>query len=209
MIDQSKELLAERIKAIRKSKGLTLSDVEKACGVTASTISKIEKGSLSPTYASLLRLVKGLGVDMVDIVSETNSNIKTTKTRRSVTYAGEGSEYSIGTHVYRVLCTDLSEKKMTPMLATIKAKSISELKSNGEKKNGFLASHEGEEVLYVVSGQVILYTECYTPLTLNSGDCAYIDSTMGHVCIKGSDEDATIFWVCSDNNSLTEIDSVI
>jgi mannose-6-phosphate isomerase class I len=150
-----------------------------------------------------LRLVKGLGVDMVDIVSDTNDKVDAAKTRRSVTYSGEGSEHSIGTHDYKVLCTDLSEKKMIPMLATIKAKSINELKSDSSKKNSFLASHEGEEVLYVVSGQVILHTECYTPLTLNPGDCAYIDSTMGHVCLKGSDEDAVVFWVCSDNNSLT------
>lgn len=205
MIDQGNEILAERIKAIRKTKGLTLSDVEKECGVTASTISKIEKGGLSPTYANLLRLAKGLGVDMVDIVSEGNTN----RTRRSITYLGEGSEHSIGTHDYKVLCNDLSEKKMIPMLATIRAKSINELTSDRSKRNDYLVSHDGEEVLFVVSGQIILYTECYTPVTLNPGDCAYIDSTMGHVCLKGSDEDAVVFWVCSDNNSLSLLKPII
>ncbi|MFT2112082.1 helix-turn-helix domain-containing protein [Marinomonas sp. 2405UD68-3] len=205
MIDQSKNALAHRLKTIRKSKGLTLSEVEKRCGVTASTISKIENESISPTYANLLRLVKGLEVDMVDIVSN-NKTVNTTKTRRSITYSGKGSEYSVGTHDYRILCNDLSDKKMIPMLATIRAKSINELSS---KKSDYLATHDGEEVLYIVSGQVILHTECYTPVTLNPGDCAYIDSTMGHICLKGSKEDAVVFWVCSDNHSLSILEPKI
>ena len=92
---------------------------------------------------------------------------------------------------------------MLPMLATVHAKSLHEIKpSDPVGENGPLFSHEGEEILFVVSGEIILHTEYYTPVRLRQGDCAYIDSTMGHVCIRGSDEEAKIFWVCSDGSTL-------
>ena len=205
MSDQGKDALAARINALRKARKLTLKEVAQACGVSASTISKIENGSLSPTYANLLRLAKGLGVDIVDIVNGENTH--PVKTRRSITPQGEGSYYSIGTHEYTVLCTDLADKKMTPMLATIKARSLQELRQTRPGPSGGLVSHEGEEVLYVVSGEVILHTEHYTPAILRQGDCAYIDSSMGHACLKGSGQDAVVFWVCSDQNSLDVLTS--
>lgn len=194
--------LARRAKRIRKSKGMTLSDVEAKSGITASTISKIENGAISPSYANLIRLSTGLGVNIVDLVSEEPSSIL--KTRRSVTRFQDGPVHSIGTHDYHLLCTDLTDKKMQPMLARIHAKSMTEFQvgSGGSRETQF--SHEGEEVLFVHSGEVILHTQHYAPIHLSAGDCAYIDSTMGHVCLKGSDEDAYVFWVCSDQQNAFE-----
>ncbi len=180
---------------------MTLSEVEANCGVTASTISKIENGAISPSYANLLRISKGLGVDIVQLVQPDSDPLP--KTRRSITRFGEGPVHSIGSHDYQLLCADLLNKKMLPMLATIHAKSLHEVRSSGEKgESEHLFSHEGEEILFVFSGEVVLYTEHYAPVRLRQGDCAYIDSAMGHVCIRGSDEDAKVFWVCSDGSQL-------
>ncbi len=203
--DLSGQALAKRAKSIRKAKGMTLSEVEAQSGITASTISKIEKGVISPSYANLIRLSKGLGVDIVELVSEELH--QTAKTRRSISRFGEGPVHSIGTHDYHLLCTDLISKKMLPMLARIHAKSLHEFKEAVQKsENGKerLFSHEGEEILFVHSGEVILHTQHYAPVRLSAGDCAYIDSTMEHVCIRGSEEDALVFWVCSDWKELQE-----
>ncbi len=198
--------LAQRIRSIRKSKNMTLSDVETNCGVTASTISKIENNAISPTYANLLRLSKGLGVDIVQLVNEDPQHAP--RTRRSITRFGEGSLHSIGSHDYRLLCTDLTDKKMLPMLARIHARSLNEVKRpDAQSGNDTLFSHEGEEVLFVFTGEVILHTQHYTPVRLQQGDCAYIDSTMGHVCIRGSDEDALVFWVCTDSSTIASLNS--
>jgi hypothetical protein len=40
-------------------------------------------------------------------------------------------------------------------------------------------------------------TEHYAPLTLESGDSCYFDSTMGHALISAGEEAATVLWVCS------------
>ena len=194
--------LARRTKRIRKAKGMTLSEVEAKSGITASTISKIEKGTMSPSYANLIRLSKGLGVDIVELVSEDTNQVP--KTRRSITRFGDGPVHSIGTHDYRLLCSDIMSKKMQPMLAKIYAQSLHEFKATSDKsgESSPFFSHEGEEVLFVHSGEVILHTQYYAPLRLCAGDCAYIDSTMGHICLRGSDEDAYVFWVCSNGKDI-------
>lgn len=203
---QRDAVLSKRIRAIRKSKGMTLNEVESICGVTASTISKIENGGISPTYANLIRLANGLGVDMVHLVSDEES--RPVRTRRSITREGDGPVHSIGTHEYRMLATDLADKKMTPMIATIRANTLEEVRAADTGDDEGMFSHEGEEVLFVVSGEVILHTDHYTPIHLKTGDSAYIDSTMGHVCLRGSDEDAVVFWVCSDGGTENYIEEI-
>ncbi len=193
--DAETRQLAARIKALRQTRKLTLSQMEKLCGVGASTVSKIERGAISPSYATLLRLAKGLNIELSELVQR--SAEPGPKTRRAVTRKGEGVAHSIGSHDYRFLCSELTNKRMTPMLATVHAREFKEIGGVGDQKDGMF-SHDGEEVMYVVSGEVTLYTEFYSPISLREGDCAYIDSTMGHVCLKGSEEDAVVFWVCTD-----------
>lgn len=187
--------LAHRVKSLRQQKGLTLSQIEERCGLRASTISKIERGAISPSYASLLRLAKGFDIDLAQLVQGPDNMVR--KTRRAVTRKGEGVVHSIGSHDYRFLCAELVDKNMIPMVATVHAKEMHEIGRHSDRPDG-LFSHDGEEVLFVVKGQVILHTEFYSPVTLNEGDCAYIDSSMGHLCLNGSDVDSVVFWVCTD-----------
>lgn len=193
--------LAIRIKALRTAKKLTLTQLEERSDLGASTISKIERGTISPSYATLLKLSTGLSISLPELIEANLEN--TPKTRRSITRSHEGLTHSIGSHEYRILCSELTNKKMIPMVATVKARELKELSASSERANG-LSSHEGEEVLFVISGEVILHTEFYSPVTLKVGDCAYIDSSMGHVCLKGSEEDATVFWVCTDITLISE-----
>lgn len=186
------KVLGERLKNLRKSRGMTLNDVANVSGVAASTVSKIENGSMSPTYGNLLRLAKGLGVGISELLVRERTHPVTA--RRSLTRRGRGIMHTIGTHDYELLCTELTNKKMVPMLARIHAKSLKEV-------SGF-NSHPGEEVMFVVSGEVVLHTEHYKPLRLKQGDCVYFDSTMGHICLRGTEREATVFWVCSDEKSV-------
>ena len=55
--------------------------------------------------------------------------------------------------------------------------------------------HEGEEFLFVLSGSLLFYTEFYEPVTLNEGDSAYYDCTMGHALVSTSEQDAEVLWV--------------
>jgi transcriptional regulator with XRE-family HTH domain len=190
--------LGARIRAIRQSKELTLADVAKRCGVSASGLSKIENGTISPTYGNLLRIARGLAVSISEIVADAPA--KAVTARRSVCRRGQGIVYSIGTHSWELVCTDLANKKMQPMIGRILARRMDEVSG--------LTSHPGEEVMYVVSGEVILHTEHYEPVRLKAGDCAYFDSTMGHRCLRASNKEAVVFWVCSDVRSADSLSEV-
>ena len=65
-----------------------------------------------------------------------------------------------------------------------------------ENKGMFWVRHEGEELLLVLEGDVVVYTEEYEPLALTEGDSTYFDSTMGHAVVSTSKGDALILWVC-------------
>jgi mannose-6-phosphate isomerase-like protein (cupin superfamily) len=111
--------------------------------------------------------------------------------RRGITRKGEGVKHVSAQYAYEFLCADLSGKQFIPLLTTIKAHSVQDFPA--------MPRHEGEEFVYVVSGQIVLHSEFYEPLTLRVGDSCYFDSTMGHALVSGGAQDAQVLWVCSKN----------
>ena len=76
---------------------------------------------------------------------------------------------------------------MMPFHTRVKARSFEEFQD--------WSRHHGEEFVYVLSGEVELYTEFYEPARLRAGESFYIDSRMGHRVISVSKEDALVLWV--------------
>jgi quercetin dioxygenase-like cupin family protein len=76
---------------------------------------------------------------------------------------------------------------MLPYKTTVRARSFEEF--------GDWVRHEGEELLFVLEGEILFYTEFYEPVALSKGDSAYYDCEMGHAVISTSSEDAQILWV--------------
>lgn len=179
-------------RALRKRAGLTLNELAERSGVSASTVSKIETGQLLPGYETILKLAMGLDVEVAELFQMRAAEVPTG--RRGVTRRGEGIKYSSPHYVYEALASDLSKKHFLPLIGTIKARSVGEF-------NG-LPAHDGEELVYVLSGAVRLYSEHYEPLDLEPGDSAYIDSHSGHALVSTSTEDAKVVWICSDINAL-------
>ena len=59
--------VAERVREIRRKKGLTIKDVATRSGLAISTVSKIERNLMAPTYDRFSRLADGLGVDVSEL----------------------------------------------------------------------------------------------------------------------------------------------
>ena len=62
--------VGERLQAIRKLKGLSQRELAKRAGVTNSTISMIEKNSVSPSISSLRKVLSGIPMSMMEFFSE-------------------------------------------------------------------------------------------------------------------------------------------
>lgn len=182
--------LGRRVNALRRGGGKTIKDLAERSGLSGSTISKIENNLLSPTYETIIRLAQGLDISIEMLFSDQDG--PGPAGRRSITRNGEGQFFDTKNYQYEILCTDLIAKKMIPLKATIKAREFKDFSK--------LIKHAGEEVLLVISGEIELHTEFYAPTILSAGDCAYFDSTMGHVCVVHGKAEAEVFWVCSSSN---------
>ena len=176
-----------RLRHMRRDAGLTLQELAARCGVAPSTISKVEQNQISPTYESILRLADGLGLEVAELF--TRARAGSAPGRRSVTRAGKGATLRTAQYEYQLLCTDLSHKHFTPLLATLRARSFADFPD--------YVRHDGEEFIYVVSGTARLETEFYEPLVLTAGDSCYFDSRMGHACISTGERPAVVLWVTS------------
>ncbi|MDO5059029.1 MAG: XRE family transcriptional regulator [Neisseria sp.] len=178
--------LAEQLRRLRKERHLTLQQLSEKSGISASSLSKIETGQLSPTYEKIAALAKGLDIHVADLFYEDNQ--ASPNGRLTVTRAGSGRLHSTQQYDYRVLCAELMNKQFVPLLTTIKAREV--------KAFPALLQHDGEEFIYVFKGQVTVHTDFYQPIELGEGDCCYFDSSMKHACVAGQEE-AQVLWVCS------------
>lgn len=179
--------LGETLKALRHRNKWSLAQVSEQTGLAVSTLSRIENNQLSLTYEKLLQLSRGLGLDLSELLSGgPAADVRTG--RRAYTPPGQGRAVETKPYLYRYLCTELTGKKMTPIVGVIRATSIEEV-------GGFLR-HQGEEVVYVLDGTLEVHTEFYEPLRMTAGGCVYFDSSMGHafVAIGGP---VTILSVCT------------
>jgi len=179
--------LAERVRELRKGRGLTLEQAANQAGLARSTLSKIENGQMSPTYEALKKLATGLDVSVPQLFTPPVKD--QINGRMSMTRSGEGAAHATATYEHELLANALTKKQMLPYRARIRARSMEEF-------DGWVR-HDGEEFLYVLTGVVKLFTEFYEPVEMRRGDSAYYDASMGHNVISVSDDDATILWVTS------------
>lgn len=177
------------LKALRLERGWSLAQVSERTGIPTSTLSKIENGKTELTMDRLLRISVALEVNIADIIGSPQEEYASgDRGRRSITRVGEAqairSEY--GEYCYHA--GDLLEKRVSPLTATIEAKSLEDF--------GEFHRHQGEEFLYVLEGELALYTDTYAPVHLHVGDSIYFDSEMGHAYVSVGEAACKILLVC-------------
>ena len=59
--------MASRLRRLREARGLTIQAVADRGGIAISTVSKIERNLMAPTYDRFTRLARGLGVDVAEL----------------------------------------------------------------------------------------------------------------------------------------------
>ena len=194
---ETSTLLGDCLRIIRVRQGLTLMEVSKKTGIAVSTISKVENHQMSLTYDKLIQLANGLEVGVSELFSQNDH------TRgmawRSYTPPNQGLDLPTANYNYRYLCADLPDKKMIPITATIRARTIEEF--------GDFIRHSGEEFIYVLRGSIVFYSEFYKPLFMAMGSSLYFDARMGHAYINSEGAEAEILCLCSAPEA--ELDSVV
>lgn len=182
--------IGQKLRTLRKYRGLTLVELGKRTGYSVSALSKMENELLGLTYDKLARLAIALEVDMSTLFTDSPPMEDPQPVgRRSIAHKGSGKRISTGNYDYLYVSPELSRKQMVPVVVKIRATSIEEF--------GPLIRHGGEEWIYVTKGEIEVHSEFYQPERLREGDSIYLDSRMGHAYISKGKGAAEVVSVCS------------
>lgn len=187
-MDSRNNQIGARLKEVRRSLGRTLQDVSESTGVSISNLSKIENNQISPSFDIMKRICDGLGLSIEDMVRPGEKSV--VSGRKTTTRDGEGDHFTSGQYDYRAHASEISRKAMVPLEILVRARSIDEF--------DHWSQHRGEEFVYVLSGAIEIHTEHYSPFRLGRGESAYFDSSMRHLYISVSKEDAHVLSVSHD-----------
>ena len=190
-MDQHTNQIGARLKDIRRSLGRTLAEVSQVTGVSISNLSKIENNQISPSFDIMKRICDGLGVSIEDFMRPGAKSV--VSGRKTTTCATEGDYFTSGQYDYRAHASELSRKAMVPLEIRVRARSVDEF--------DHWSQHRGEEFVYVLSGAIEIHTEHYAPFRLERGESGYFDSSMRHLYISVSREDARVLSVSHDPGS--------
>lgn len=177
------------LKALRIKHGWSLAELSRRTGLPVSSLSKVENDKMDLTLDKLLRVGTALETDLAHLIGPLSSpSAHGEPGRRSITRAGEGKLIESAVGHYRYLAHDLLNKLSLPMIIEVTARSLEEF--------GEFNHHPGEEFLFVIEGELDLYTSVYLPVSLKKGDSMYFDGNMGHAYIAVGQTACRALSVC-------------
>jgi len=169
--------LGVRLRALRKSRSMTLKALSALTGVALSTLSKMELGQVSISYAKFAAVARALDVDIAELFGpvEPISAADAAPTALRCTLA-DAPGYLTGTYDYKLLAGQYPRRSMTPMYGRILARDASEFED--------YMRHAGQEFLVVLEGEIELRFENGESMRLAKHDTAYFDSGVGHIYLS-------------------------
>lgn len=178
-----KELnIGQKIRKLRKEERLTLQDLSDLSGLSKPLLSQIENDQVIPPIATLLKIAKGLKVGIHFFFEEEEDRqkfvlLRSDNHKSSRRRAGNDSPQN---YLYHTLAPGMRHKSMEPFLIEFE---------DGEWNDSLLYKHEGEEFIYMLSGELEFHYGSET-MVLKPGDSIYYDSSESHGYISLGNERA-------------------
>ncbi|WP_437583259.1 helix-turn-helix domain-containing protein [Paramicrobacterium sp. CJ85] len=178
--------VGSKVRAMRKEKGLTLSELSEVTGLSPAIVSQIERGLANPSFTTLAQLAHGLEIPVGKLFpnhAENRSPVVRKSERRDL--RGVTREAN-GDSVYELLTPDLN--------GTIEALWVVTPPGRGAVDGPF--THGGEEVGIILSGKKDVYLNGQK-YVVEAGDTITYDSTTPHWYENSYDEPCVAIWVIS------------
>lgn len=169
----NKNKLGSKIKAIREIKKISIEDLADKADLPAESIKKIENGEFIPNLTPLLKLARVMGVRIgtfLDDQEDMGPTVNRKNEKKSVTrFSDKDNPVSSDLDFYS-LAANKAGRHMEPFVIDIYPSS---------EKGYKLSSHEGEEFIYVLQGEIeVIYGK--DVYALADGDSIYYDSVVKH-----------------------------
>ena len=168
------QIVGEKIKSIRETKQISVSELAERTGLAEEQINRIENNIDIPSLAPLIKIARALGVRLgtfLDDQDEVGAVVCRKEELNNSTISFSNNAMNARTHMqYHSLSNSKADRHMEPFIIDIE---------NTEETNYELSSHEGEEFIFVMEGAVeISYGK--NNYVIEAGDSIYYDSIVPH-----------------------------
>lgn len=177
--------LGQRIRKIRKEKGITLVDIAKRTGVAQATLSRIETGTMMGTVDSHEKIAEALGIGLAELYSGVD------KRYEQISHLAKDAERKVTKQSkdYRIelLTQESSRKKITPLLVTLQGG------GHGQREQ----SERGvEKFIFVLDGDVKCVVD-KEEFALKANETLYFDASLPHQILNEKSKTARLLIAVS------------
>jgi transcriptional regulator with XRE-family HTH domain len=183
---EEKTYIGERLKKIRELQGVSLEKLAKIAGVDEKFLREVENVKVFPDLGTIIKLSKALRIAtglLLDEASGYSYSVVRKEDRKLIQRTPSGSK-DRPDYLYQSLSTGVKRRHMESFLVTL----------TGEEKEVELSSHDGEEFILVIEGEVRVMLGDRSE-TLKEGDTIYYLSTIPHALVSAGATQAVILAV--------------
>lgn len=169
--------LGPAIRKRRKQLGLTLQALSDRAGVSVGYLSQVERDNATPSLGTLAQIAQALDVGLDYFVAAP-------KPADGLTRAGARPRFALADSslTYETLTADFPGSEMSSYILHVPAGYVSET-----------VSHEGEEIIFVLDGQID-QTIAGQTFRLNAGDSLHYNGATPHGWANPTTDAARILW---------------
>ncbi|MEB2774354.1 XRE family transcriptional regulator [Algoriphagus sp. D3-2-R+10] len=162
--------ISNKIKSIRKEKGMTLQDVADHAGVTKGLISQIENSRTIPSLLVLIQIIKALEVDLDSFFTELDLHTRESPIliQRKSAYERFEKEAASGYEYFRIFTKKVKQSTIDIVLLEIQPGSTRDF-----------VQTDAFEYKFIISGSV-RYVFRDQEIDLESGDSMLFDGRLEH-----------------------------
>jgi DNA-binding transcriptional MerR regulator len=171
--------LGAKLLKMRQKSGLGLNEAARSAKISPGFLSSLERSLANPSVATLQRLASTYGTTVLDfygLPKRFNRLIRRRDRRAIQTQSGVRMEQlSVGS------------RQIESNIWHVKP---------GAGSDG-MYSHQGEEFIYVMAGELELWLDELERYTLREGDSFWFESSTGHRWYNPSDQETILLWINS------------
>ena len=155
--------LGEKLRAARRRRGLSLREASALAGLSVSHLSAIERGTRNISLAGLQRLAVALGISVSDLFGSSSGSGR-------LVHAGRRPVLDTGDRRVRVESLAVGAQLLEPHLYVVQP--------GGGSEGSY--QHDGEEMVYVLQGEVEFWLNELERHVVRAGDCLTFPSSLRH-----------------------------
>ena len=174
-MSQHHSIVGAKIKGLRETKNLTIGEIAERSGLSEEQITSVENNEYLPSLGPLIKIARALGVRLGTFMDDNDElgpvvcRAEEREREHSISFSNDATE-ARKMMEYHPLAKQKAGRHMEPFVIDIHP---------NEEPNYKLSAHEGEEFIYVMSGEVeIVYGK--QTYHLHEGDSIFYDSIVKH-----------------------------